>query len=433
MNCASLWSPPRIIKLPSCLRAIFLYGWKRSFASNAARAQRRRDKQDSWMWRNVKTPVPFHALAKNDLEPSLEAVSSNTTSTFICSYSWQHSKKKGVRIPGVAPIWRNVSLPVTVPPDSKTVFTARNLPQAPRYYFEPLFRAAATMNPSVNFMDVDIVTTRNSLRKLFAFCGGVGLTSFRVDLSMIHNTLFIERFEKTSRAIMGGAEETGYGSSFEKASTILPREAKNCVQYHRALKYMLGELNCVVSFEVDAFYQNLDEDGKKEEDETTNNTMLEELASDIGAPGIRSDTPRNEGMAVQMPTVEADTKLTPQSAAAEIKTTTKDFGSFSRHLPQLWFGRTPWLIRARHSGGTFDRILIRRAGDEFTAWEEEHQTELRRLVSLLSQLREVVKENGSKRCIGIFERRARDLEINLFVSARKTGALAGNMISKFWR
>ncbi|KAI1305745.1 hypothetical protein F5Y03DRAFT_384414 [Xylaria venustula] len=444
---------------------MFRCGCGRSFVSYAVLTQHRRDKQrnrtdtacqsysaskasestkisttplsthrkrDRWMWRNIKTLVPFHVLAQRDIEPCLEAVSSNTTSTFVCSYSWQHSKKKAVRIPGIAPIWRNVSLPVIVPPDSETLFTAQNMPPGPRFPFEPLFRAAEMMNQDINFMDVDIVTTRNSLRKLLAFCSGSRSTSFRVDLSMIHDTLFIERCEKSPRAIMGGAPATGYGFSFEKVSTTLPQGGETCIQYHRALKYMLGELNCVVDFEIDAFYQGPDGEGEKKNNVIINDATFGELASKTEELNIGSGTPRDGGIAGQLPIVEPEIELMPQSAAAEIKTSLRKYGPHDSCLPQMWFGRTPWLIRARHTEGTFDGVIITKAGDKFTTWENKHQVVLKKMVSLLSQLREAVKTSGSKRCIAIYEKNGKSQDLNVFVSVRERGALPGALISKFW-
>lgn len=56
--------------------------------------------------------------------------------------------------------------------------------------------------------------------------------------------------------------------------------------------------------------------------------------------------------------------LAHRSTAAEIKTGLKA-KTTGKYLPQLWFGRTPWLITGQHKQGTFNEARLINAVDEF--------------------------------------------------------------------
>ncbi|KAI0452058.1 hypothetical protein F5B21DRAFT_484968 [Xylaria acuta] len=440
---------------------MFSCGCGRSFKSEPALAQHRADKQmahigsacralsapkatktvkpaikipftheprDSWMWKGTRTFDAFHVVSEATLEPCVAVVSSEAACELICSYSWQDSKQASIKIPGFAPIWRRVPLPITLPEDKGTYFIDQNTARVPQYPFEPVFRAAEVMNPAVDFADVDIVINRNSLRKFLDFCAGTVKDSFRVNLSMISNTLFIERHEKNTRELIRGAQVNGWGHSFEKTFTKLPKGLGHSTQHHRVVRYAIGGLNCVVRFEVDACYQKDNE----EQERIAGDNIYENLTLGVSKLSIGANSGRNSVAPEQIPRVENQFKLMPQSTAAEIKTSSKN-GRPSSSLPQLWFGRTPWLIRGYHVRGTFNRINITNAGAKFVAWETEHQVELRKMVSLLSQLRESVKKSGFKRCMATCEKRTRPRELKVFAAVHDKGALPDDLVSKFWR
>lgn len=82
-------------------------------------------------------------------------------------------------------------------------------PSAPEYPFEIVFRAAEEMNPQLSFNDVDVVINRNSLRKLLDFCGGQVMESFKLNLLLVKDTLFIERCERSSEKLIYGSFHSG--------------------------------------------------------------------------------------------------------------------------------------------------------------------------------------------------------------------------------
>ncbi|KAI3316823.1 hypothetical protein HD806DRAFT_527538 [Xylariaceae sp. AK1471] len=380
------------------------------------------DPRDRWMWKGARTSNAFHVIAETNLEPSVNMVSSETGYQLICSYDWLDSKQASIQIPGFIPIWQHVPLPITLPADKGNYFINQNAARIPQYSFESLFRAAEVTSPGIDFGDVDIVINRNSLRKFLDFCAGSVRQSFRVNLSVIHNTLFIERCERNARDLIRGAGGSGWGHNFEKTFTKLPEGVARSTQHHRVLKYALGELNCVIRFEVDACYKDLCEEDNQEQEKSASSDVQNELVLDIGNLSIGSNSRSSETVSGQISSVEKRLKLMPQSTAAEIKTISshKTLGSF---LPQLW---------GHHIEGTFDKVTITNAGLEFTAWENKHQTELRRMVSLLSQLREAVKKSGSKRCMAICEKRTKPRNLMLFESTQQKGTLPDDLIGKFW-
>ena len=120
--------------------------------------------------------------------------------------------------------------------------------------------------------------------------------------------------------------------------------------------------------------------------------ILDELSIGGSAQNTatRDQTTRTTGQA----------RLASQSTAAEIKTSVKP-KPLGAYLPQLWFGRTPWLIIGYHTNGIFTEVKVTDARARFIDWENKHQTKLLKLVSLLTELREVVRKHPGGNCIAI--------------------------------
>ncbi|KDN60491.1 hypothetical protein CSUB01_11571 [Colletotrichum sublineola] len=318
---------------------------------------------------------------------------------------------------GFAAIWQDVPLPFTLPKDKGAYFVDQNAERVPEFPFEPLFRATATMNQSFRFDDVDVLVNRNSLRKLLDFCAGRRQDSFRFNLHLIHRTLVIERCEKNARKLVMGSQDSGWGRNFERLYTKYPPGLEDSASHHRALRYQLGELVCVVRFEVDACYG----------------------ASSEAAGGPGSLTSAMNQLSVSDRTVdntaaiESPTRRAPmaQATAAEIKTASKK-RSLGAYLPQVWFGRTPWLIVGRHTSGSFEELKITNIEAQFVDWESRHQTELRMLVAVLAQLRKSVKENGGKHCVAVYEKSTVSPVIRVFPSIIARKAIPDDLRRRLW-
>ncbi|KAI1498341.1 hypothetical protein F5X99DRAFT_420649 [Biscogniauxia marginata] len=368
-------------------------------------------RREGWLWRGVKRRMVVKKIDFPSLKPQATSVSSMPACEFLCSYNWVNCKKPVVTIPGFAPIWQNNSLPITLPKDKGVNYIDQNSFCSPQYPFRPLFQSLASMKPQLCFDDVDVVVNRISLRKLLDFCEGRVRESFRINLSLVGDTLFIERCERSLRSFIKRSHVPGYGRSFEEAFTKYPRGLEDSIGHHRVIQYPLGDLNCVVQFEVDACYQGQD----------FSSPLIDQLTI--------SDRPEGNTTYIKQP--ETRGRVMPQSMVAELKSKSK-LGS-SMYMPQLWFGRTPWLIIGHHTQGIVDEVKVVDAAARFLAWETKHQTELRKVAAVLSQLREAVRKNEGRNCSAIYLKHSLPRSINIFPLALQTSPLPEYLVGKFWR
>lgn len=328
-----------------------------------------------------------------------------------------------------------MSLPVSVPKDSGMHFIDQNASRIPEYPFEVVFQAVGVMSPSLRFDTVDVLVNRNSMRKLLDFCRGRNQDSFRINLHIVRNTLIIERCEKNAKQMIRGSGGPGYGHNFERIFTQLPSGLEDSSSHHRVLRYNLGDLSCAIRFEVDACLKVPAETKSPEKEETSEAprdetvSLVDSLDSlQIRAPTLNSNVSPHTSVCV----IPRGT-ITAQSSTAEIKTRTKS-SSLSKILPQLWFGRTPYLITGHHANGTFDSVDIGQVRDRFEDWErkEANQDALRKLASLLSQLRESVQCTKEKACIGIYEHGVKPVALHVFVSKQGRKPLPEHVVMRYW-
>ncbi|KAL4403416.1 hypothetical protein CABS03_15245 [Colletotrichum abscissum] len=368
------------------------------------------------MWETVMDSWVIHCV-KHPVEPSDSMVSSAADSELVCSYNWKASQDLKIQIPGLSAVLQEVSLPITVPGDQATRSINESTARIPEYSFEPLFRATASMNPSFRFDEVDILVNRNSLRKLLDFCQGRRQDSFRINLYLVHRTLIIERCEKTVSKLIGGSQNSGWGRNFERTLTRYPPGLEDSTAHHRALRYQLGDLTCVVRFEVDACYQRKVEEGGTSQSLAC---AVNRLQTD--------DSQERKASASQQPTQRVPMA---QANAAEIKTAARR-KSPGAYMPQLWFGRTPWLILGQHTNRTFEKLRITDTAAQFAGWEETHQLELRKLAAVLARLREAVRENGGKFCIAIHEKAIETSNIKVYSSCVAKEAVPEKLKGELW-
>src|SRR6185437_13172171 len=84
----------------------------------------------------------------------------------------------------------------------------------------------------------------------------------------------------------------------------------------------------------------------------------------------------------------------PTTRTAEVKSRSGAV-QLSKVIPQLWIGRTPHLRIGIHTMGKFTRVESINVAEKFQEWERTYQTPLLKMVRLISELREVVKEHGN--------------------------------------
>lgn len=288
------------------------------------------------------------------------------------------------------------------------------------------------MNPHFKFDGIDIVVNRHSLRKFLKFCRGNTQEVFRVNLFVINNTLLIERCERSAGFLVRGAQDPGYGHLFERVVTELPAGVKDTYAHHNVLRYNFGGLQCAVRFEVDAYISTPSEDQPvpvDKADSLDRDDEIDRLARNINETKLNKG-PSKSGSVIIIQKGDG----TPQEKAAEIKCMGKK-SQLSPIIPQLWFGRTSYLIRGRHDGkGTVNRIQFDDLRGELKEWEvvEKNQQTLQKLAILLSRLRDIVRATDKKSCVAIYNRTKGPPTLRVFHYESERGVLPPSAIQRFW-
>ncbi|KFA81288.1 hypothetical protein S40288_04848 [Stachybotrys chartarum IBT 40288] len=351
------------------------------------------------------------------IEQTDVAVSSSDGYEVLCSYNWTHQKQPTIYVPGI-------QFPLTLSQDSGNQSTDKNARRAPKYHYESVFRAIEIMKPTYLFDDVDVLINRNSLRKLLDLCAGRRQESFRINLYTVAKTLIVEMGEETIHKILHGSSQGGYGHNFEAAITAPWQGMEGSVAHDRVLQYELGGLRCAVRFEVDAYI-----DGTA----TGPASGMESLVDSFDALQMQPPATSTASGGHQALRVIPHGKLTEQSQSAEIKSWRK-LKSTSTVIPQMWFGRTPWLVKGHHDGGTFYKMDVENAGEGFAQWESQkrNQCALRKMSSLLEQLRDVVRDTESKSGIAVYLRHGEGSALQVFATTSTRKTLPDDVVARFW-
>lgn len=100
----------------------------------------------------------------------------------------------------------------------------------------PLFAAIDVLHEGFRYRDLDLITNRNSLRKLLRYVDNDrGLKDFRIDIDLVRYTCLFTRCEENA-AIVGCW--SGYGNEYLKAATRAPRTCENMTDHHRIITYV---------------------------------------------------------------------------------------------------------------------------------------------------------------------------------------------------
>jgi hypothetical protein len=96
----------------------------------------------------------------------------------------------------------------------------------------PIFSAIDDFVGEYDFKSLDLVTDRNSLRKLFRWVTGV-VQDFRIDLEVTGKTCLFTRRESCNTETLQGFR--GYSREYEKVSTVLPPGCEKTTGHHRII------------------------------------------------------------------------------------------------------------------------------------------------------------------------------------------------------
>lgn len=279
------------------------------------------------------------------------------------------------------------------------------------------------MNSGVNLDDVDVVVNRNSLRKLLDFAAGRRQDPFRIDLHMVRNTLFVSRREKSVRLMVHGSTNSGYGHNFETVFTIPQTGLSQSSSHHRIVRYKLGCLDCIVRFEVDACY----EEDKPKDLATAAEVHINDIATSLTDLSIRPSV--EDSMTQGMTSVINRGIPVASETLAELKTHKTE--RISKTMPQLWFGRIPYLITGKHVVGVIQSISYTHVEERFRDWENSNQETLRKLVSLLRELKCIVSAMKSHTAIVVCQRRGAPLTV--FSAKKSIAVLPTDIIERHWQ
>ncbi|CAE6461971.1 unnamed protein product [Rhizoctonia solani] len=297
---------------------------------------------------------------------------------------------------------------------------------------EPMFRAIditqKQLGNDFKLSDekIDIVTDRNSLRKLTRFISSHGPNrdprpgsnrEFRIDVQLSSNgrTLALSRHEENSIRKSGGF--SGYGFNFEKATTeeFPPLMVTNSTRthmsrfkstgHHRITRYDLLGLRFLVRYEVDAMEsapvaEETNVVRKDELDALTAafaQTSLLEPRTIIPKPRLAAKKPEP---IIDVPDSElrhvVHGKLISQSQVLELRTIRNSLQvPWSDVYPQLFLSQTPVFKIAKQLDGHVD--MIQTYTDESDGMKEAHERlapDFVSLIELLKRIRNIGEKQG---------------------------------------
>lgn len=313
--------------------------------------------------------------------------------------------------------------------DQGIQYIDHNVYRNPVMPFEPMMRAASIMNPSANFGDVDIVISRGGLQNLFDFARGKSQKSFRAELDLVNNTLFIAwRKENNCFRMSPKPGEESWGHAFEEAFTKYDAGLESSVSRQRVIQYNIGEMKCLVRHEVDGAYYGPD---NTEEDAPENNADTE-----VSANIVKSDIPKAtlKGKA----RISSETKAiqrgqeTPPSAIMELKARPRM--EPWEAMNQMYFGRTPHLVIGQHEKGEFTGVRIEDCESLREKWEWENHEDLTKLASLLGLLRENAKRARAqgRRARAIYNSKSDNAVLEIWTTFSRQAPIPPGFEKMFW-
>jgi septum formation inhibitor-activating ATPase MinD len=72
-------------------------------------------------------------------------------------------------------------------------------------------------------------------------------------------------------------------------------------------------------------------------------------------------------------------------------------------------------------------------GEKFQEWEIQQQEVLQKMVGLIAELRDVVREQNAGTCVVLCENKARPLRLEVFESMTRKMVLPEEIVKRYWR
>ena len=371
-----------------------------------------------WLYRNLENSV-IRIIQKQELKEEASDCWINE-STQIGSYNWNESGGCTIFVPGRARAY-NESKQLELKKDNRVQMVDENRDRQPNYPLESLFRAVKLCTPEFSFNEVNFVTDRNNLRKLFNFVVGSADKSFRVDFHKIKNTIaFIRQEEKTKEIC------NDYGKCFENQFTTFDNISKG--SHRRIITYNFADFKMVVRFEVDCIEPEL-------------STAMSKMR--IAAKDKTDDSATNYSKKFD------NSELSYQVIGDEVlnqdtlmELTTKSIYKGNRDFPrhkwdQLFFSQTHCLVIGWHKFGTLQQVqkyTFKDVSKECGKTKQNTENFLKKLYHLLSTIKSLPNEENKDRVFSIIYDHAADSKVlKVYLCEKKVfGAIPDTLIKEIF-
>lgn len=324
------------------------------------------------------------------LPPSSTVHSSSTVQLrnikSIASYSWIDGTRPCIVVPGYSRVWRNMTVK-TVPADSGVHHVDCNTSfMGDRSPLIPIFAAIDSLHIDFKYRDLDLITDRNSLRKLLRCIDRQHEKTFRIDVDLLGKTCLLTRREEALTDTIN--EFRGYGHEYVLAATKPRGGSEEEISHHRIITYDFGDLKVLLRSAVDAYAEPTSDD----------NSFLTSSALSIGTRGaskLPKDPVYSNRFGVKVKLTSPRTVL-PQSSVIEIKTRARCRElDWKEVYPQLYLSQTPCLYLAKYERRKFAQVeKVQINSQAMAAHTREAEVAMVKLGSLLSDIPKTAREHG---------------------------------------
>ena len=267
--------------------------------------------------------------------------------------------------------------------------------------------------------DIDIFIPMKYVVQLLAFCQGhiEPLANQSIHLTLIHNTLIVDRYRSPSFYLKGHlstlhhSRTPNFGYQFQSDFSKWPEGLEDSRSHTRVIKYRLGDLNCLLPAGVDACLRGPSEKVKSA------------LRDDQYLSG------RNFG---------SDIALIPKGAANDSPTVEMKSGVVKKaDMPQMWFCRTEMSVRARvlkiGDQALVGNVVPQYGATWYAGWESDNQLALRKLTTLIRKLRQLMIDTNASRFLAVRLHHVPNSPLEVFIATDNEALVPKHLVSKFWK
>lgn len=294
-------------------------------------------------------------------------------------------------------------------PDTGPRFIDQNADRYPWSPLEPVIRAVWEMHPEFDLGNIDIITDRSPLRKLFEFVSHEN-EDFQFGVQVVGKTAMFVRMEKQTRKVIPQGQFQGYRRAFQDEYMKVAASAEGSTSYHRIVEYRFGGVRLLVRSAVDAYLGDSalkSKQGIDEQDEEGQGSLVKSMratALDTVAPSV-IENPEAPSLTI----IPGDYN-TPHTAVAEFATRAlygKTPFVLNQKMPDLWFAQIPFYIKAAYqNSGTkrsgarslqprmaeFVNIDILPMKERLAEWAAENAKTISGFLKVLRQVLDAARE-----------------------------------------